>query len=212
MKVAYIRVSHRTQNLERQYDLIRKFERENNCKVEKVFEEKASGKNVKDRQVFKECLKFIREGDTLIVESITRLGRDYQELGEIIADLEKRKIKLIILNMPLLNKSVEESDLMGKAIRNIILEFMKVQSQEERETLLERQKQGIAIAKSNGKYKGRKPKYSKNSVGSDLIVYEKICEMLDSKISISEISRKVKITRQTVYRIQERREYEGVSY
>lgn len=211
MYVSYVRISHKTQNLGRQYELITKFEQENNLKVEKIFEEKASGKNVKDRKVFQECLKFLRENDTLIVESITRLGRNYIELGEIIADLDKRKIKLIILNMPLLNKQVEDNDLMGKAIRNILLEFMKVQSQEERETLLERQKQGIAIAKLNGKYKGRKPRYSKNSKGSDLLVYEKVCELLTVGISISEISRKAGITRQTIYRIRERMEYEVLS-
>ena len=141
MKVAYIRVSTEDQNTARQEEAIRNFG------VEKAFIEKVSGKNM-ERPQLKVMLDYVREGDTLIVESYSRLARNTKDLLSIVEELEKKGVSFVSLK-----ENIDTSTPQGKLMLTIFAGL----AQFERECTLQRQKEGIAIAKAEGKYKGRKP-------------------------------------------------------
>lgn len=141
MKVAYIRVSTEEQNTARQEEAMKA------QGVERVYIEKISGKNT-DRPQLKSMLDFIREGDTVIVESYSRLARSTADLLNIIAELDSKGVSFISLK-----ENIDTTTPQGKLMMTIFAGI----SQFERECILQRQKEGIAIAKAEGKYKGRKP-------------------------------------------------------
>lgn len=141
MKVAYIRVSTEEQNTARQEEAIR------NLGVEKVFIEKVSGKNM-DRPQLRAMLDYVREEDTLIVESYSRLARNTKDLLSIVEELEKKGVAFVSLK-----ENLDTTTPQGKLMLTIFAGL----AQFERECTLQRQKEGIAIAKAEGKYKGRKP-------------------------------------------------------
>lgn len=141
MKVGYVRVSTEEQNEVRQLKLMK----ENG--VEKIFVDKQSGKNT-DRPAFKEMMEFVRADDVLYVESYSRLARSTKDLLNIVEELSNRDVKFISLK-----ENVDTTTPQGKLIFSIFASLAEF----ERAQLLQRQKEGIAIAKAEGKYKGRKP-------------------------------------------------------
>ncbi len=141
MRVGYVRVSTTEQNPARQDELMKSFG------VEKVFSEKLSGKDT-NRPQFQEMLSFLREGDTLYVESFSRLSRSTQDLLNTVHLLEEKKVSLV--------SDKEKIDTTTPQGRLVMTVFAAIY-QFERENTLERQAEGIAIAKRQGKYKGRKP-------------------------------------------------------
>lgn len=141
MKVGYVRVSTLDQNPARQMELMK------SLGVEKVYQDKLSGKNT-NREQFKEMLSFLREGDTLYVESFSRLSRSTQDLLNTVSTLTSRGVQVV--------SDKEKLDTNTPQGRFMLTVFAAL-SELERETTLERQKEGIAIAKAEGKYKGRKP-------------------------------------------------------
>lgn len=100
MKVGYARVSTTDQNLERQLDALEK------AGVEKIFQEKMSGENTTDRIELTNALQFLREKDILIVESLDRLGRNYDNIIQIVQQLDQKEIGLMVLNLPILNQEL----------------------------------------------------------------------------------------------------------
>lgn len=141
MKVAYIRVSTEEQNTARQEEAMKSHG------VERIYIEKISGKNT-DRPQLKAMLDFVREGDTVIVESYSRLARSTADLLNIIGGLDSKGVSFISLK-----ENIDTTTPQGKLMMTIFAGI----SQFERECILQRQKEGIAIAKAEGKYKGRKP-------------------------------------------------------
>lgn len=141
MKVGYVRVSTNEQNPARQNELMKTLE------VEKVFAEKISGRNT-DRPKFKEMLSFLREGDTLYVESFSRLSRSTRDLLQTVSLLSQKGVDLV--------SDKERVDTTTPQGRFMLTVFAAL-SELERENILERQREGIEIAKAQGKYKGRKP-------------------------------------------------------
>lgn len=141
MIVGYIRVSTTEQNTERQETAL------SEAGAEKLFIEKISGKDM-IRPKLKEMLAFIREGDTVLVESYSRLARSTQDLLNLVKEFTDRKITFISLK-----ENFDTSTPQGRLILTIFAGL----SQFERECLLQRQREGIAIAKKEGKYKGRQP-------------------------------------------------------
>lgn len=140
MNIGYIRVSTIEQNPDRQYLDLKKY------KIDKFFEEHASGKNT-ERPVLNEMLNFIREGDTLFIESFSRLARNTADLLNIIETLKNKNVKII---------SQKENLDTGSPTGKMMITMIGAIATFERELILERQKEGIAIAKAAGKYKGRK--------------------------------------------------------
>lgn len=140
MNVAYIRVSTVEQNEERQIKAME------NLNIDKYFKEKVSAKDT-NREQLKLLLDYVREGDIVYIKDFSRLARSTKDLLEIVELLNVKKVNLVSLKENL-NTSTPTGKLMLTMI-GAIYEF-------ERANLLERQKEGIAIAKSKGKYKGRK--------------------------------------------------------
>lgn len=139
MNIAYVRVSTIEQNPGRQYEDLKKFN------IDKWYEEKASAKNT-DRPVLNEMLSFARDGDTIYIESFSRLARNTADLLRIIDDLEKNNVKIVSQKENLDTKTPT-----GKMMLTMIGAIATF----ERELILERQREGIALAKAAGKYKGR---------------------------------------------------------
>lgn len=141
MKVGYVRVSTTEQNPARQDELMKSYG------VDKVYSEKLSGKNT-NRPQFKEMMDFLREGDTLYVESFSRLSRSTRDLLDTVNTLGEKGVCLV--------SDKEKIDTTTPQGRLVMTVFAAIY-QFERENTLERQREGIAIAKREGKYKGRKP-------------------------------------------------------
>lgn len=140
MNIAYIRVSTIEQNEERQIKSLEEF------KIEKWFIEKVSAKDT-NRPKLKELLDFIREGDIVYISDFSRLARSTKDLLNLIEFFKNKKVELVSKK-----ESIDTSTPTGK----LMLTMIGAINEFERANLLERQREGIAIAKSKGKYKGRK--------------------------------------------------------
>jgi len=141
IKIGYCRVSSHGQNPERQVIALKE------QGVEKIFIEKLSGKDTK-RPILQELLNFIREGDTLVVESISRLARNTKDFLEIVNDLTERKIEVISLK-----ENIDTSTPQGRFINVLFGALYEL----ERESIKQRQLEGIAVAKDKGIVFGRPP-------------------------------------------------------
>lgn len=141
MLIGYVRVSTQEQNEARQVTAL---EEKN---VDKMFIDKASGKNA-DREALKEMLSFVREGDTVITESISRIARSTKDLLNIVDTLTQKNVDFISLK-----ESIDTTTPQGKFMLTVFAAMAEL----ERENILQRQKEGIAIAKAQGKYKGKPP-------------------------------------------------------
>ena len=140
-RIGYIRVSTEHQETARQEALMKQYQ------VERIFAEKMSGKNT-NRPELKAMLEYVREGYTLYIESISRLGRSTRDLLNIIDVLQQKKVTLVSSK-----ENIDTNTPQGR----FVLSIFAALSELEREQTLQRQREGIAIAKSQGKYKGRQP-------------------------------------------------------
>lgn len=171
-RIAYIRVSTQEQNTESQKEILKQ------CNIDKFFEEKVSGKNA-NRPKLLEMLDYVREGDIVFIKDFSRLARSTQDLLRIVEKLKNKNVKLVSIKEQL-DTSTPSGKLMVTML-GAIYEF-------ERENLLERQKDGIAQAKKEGKYKGRK-KIKKPDNWQEVyndwltrkITGKKACELLNLK-------------------------------
>ncbi|MDT9554873.1 recombinase family protein [Streptococcus mutans] len=149
VKIGYARVSTSDQNIDRQLEQLKA--------VDKLFQEAISGAN-KDRPQLQALLSYIREGDIVVVTELERLGRNNKELTEVMNTIQEKGATLEVLNLPTLRGITDDN--LRRLLNNLILELYKYQAQAERGRIKERQAQGIAIAKTQGKYKGRKALFS----------------------------------------------------
>jgi len=144
LKIGYIRVSTVEQNIARQEVIMKKLD------VEKIFIDKISGKNM-ERPMLKEMMDFVRSGDIVVVESISRFARNTRDLLELVDQLVAKGVQFVSMK-----EKIDISTPSGK----FMLTVFGAVAQLEHDYILQRQKEGIAIAKSQGKYKGRKRKYN----------------------------------------------------
>lgn len=152
MQYGYVRVSTREQNERRQFIALQDFGIENG----KIYMDKQSGKNF-ERVQYERLLCNLKEGDTLVIKSIDRLGRNYEEILEQWRIITKEKqAGIIVLDMPLLDTR-QNKDLTGTLISDIVLQLLSYVAQTEREFIHQRQAEGIAAAKRQGVKFGRKP-------------------------------------------------------
>ncbi len=177
MIVAYVRVSTEEQNEARQVEALEKFN------IEKWFTEKVSGKDTK-RPKLQSMLEFVREGDVVYVMDFSRLSRSVTDLLGIVELLNEKKVRLVSLK-----ENLDTSTPTGKLMLTVIGAIAEF----ERQNILERQREGIEIAKREGKYKGRKPKELKN-FGE---VYN---EWVSGKITAVAACKLLEIGRDTFYR------------
>ena len=185
MKVAYIRVSTEEQNEARQMEAMKGFG------IDKYFIEKKSGKNTTDRPQLQAMLEFVREGDTVYIHSLDRLARSTQDLLNIVEQLQAKGVELHSDK-----EAIDSNTPTGK----LMLTMIAAINQFERENLLERQREGIAIAKEQGKYKGRKQ--VKPEAWEEAYSKYKAREIK----SVSELAKVLAISRPTVYKLIEQEE------
>lgn len=141
MKIGYIRISTAEQNAERQEVLMQELG------VDQVFIDRISGKSM-DRPELKRMMEFVREGDMVIVESISRFARNTRDLLELVEQLTTKRVDFVSKK-----EALDTTTPSGK----FMLTIFGAVAELEREYILQRQKEGIAIAKKKGIYKGRKP-------------------------------------------------------
>lgn len=180
MKVAYVRVSTVEQNEDRQVKAIEPFG------IEKWYIEKVSGKDI-NRPKLKEMLEFVREGDTIYIHDFSRLARSTKDLLEIVEQLKTKKVTLHS------NKeNIDTSTPTGK----LMLTMIGAIAEFERQNLLERQREGIAIAKAKGKFKGRQVK----AIDDDTFNRE-YARYLNREITKKQLAEILKISRPTLDKI-----------
>ena len=177
MKVAYIRVSTIEQNEQRQLAAME------SKGIEKYFIEKCSGKDT-NRPKLKEMLDFVREGDTIYIHDFSRLARSTEDLLNIVNQLTAKGVHLIS------NKeNLDTSTPTGK----LMLTMIAAINQFERENLLERQKEGLRIAKEEGRYKGGQP----NKI--DTTLFNSLKEEYNNRqISKTEFAQRLGVSRPTL--------------
>jgi DNA invertase Pin-like site-specific DNA recombinase len=176
MKVGYVRVSTIEQNAARQLEALKKYN------VEKWYSEKVSGKDTK-REQLQLMLDFVREGDEIYVEDFSRLSRSVQDLLGIVELLNEKGVKLVSLK-----ENLDTSTPTGK----LMLTMIGAIAEFERMNILERQREGIALAKREGKYKGRKEKVLDN--------FDEVFKMWkDEEITAVAASKMLGISRATFY-------------
>lgn len=147
----YARVSTREQNLDRQMDALAAF----GVKRENIFADKASGKDFA-RPEWRRMVDTLRRGDVLVVKSIDRFGRNYDEiLDQWRVITRDRRIEVVVLDMPLLDTRNGRDGVTGALISDIVLQLLSYVAQVERESIHQRQAEGIAAAKARGVRFGR---------------------------------------------------------
>ncbi len=177
MKIGYVRVSTKEQNTARQDELMK------SLGVEKVFLDKMSGKNT-DRPELQNMLGFVREGDSVIVESISRFARNTKDLLELTEQLNNKHVQFVSQK-----EKIDTNTPAGK----FMLTIFGAVAELEREYIRERQREGIEIAKQRGKYKGR-PEKQINSFDE---VYQK---WKKGKLTATSASKQLGVSRSTFYR------------
>lgn len=147
----YIRVSTNEQNLDRQLEAIKPYLTDEKY----LYSDKASGKDM-ERDGFQNMLKAMREGDTLYIKSIDRLGRNKAQIKKYLEQFKKEGIRIKIIDLPTTMQEVPEGqEWVIDMINNIIIEVYTSMAEQERATILQRQREGIAVAKAKGKHLGR---------------------------------------------------------
>lgn len=178
MIIGYVRVSTVEQNEARQLVTMEKYN------VEKIFQEKVSAKDL-NRPKLEEMLDYIREGDIVVVHDFSRLARSTKDLLNIVEFLNNKKVNLISSK-----ENIDSSTPTGK----LMLTMIGAINEFERSNLLERQREGIAIAKAKGKYKGRKKIYVDN-------FEEYYSRYICRDISKTQLSKELNISRPTLDRL-----------
>ena len=150
MIYGYIRVSTKEQNVDRQMIALQQW----GVAAERIYLDKQSGKDFARRQ-YQRLMRKLKEGDALVVKSIDRLGRNYEEILEQWRRITKEKrADIVVLDMPLLDTR-SSRDLTGTLIADIVLQLLSYVAQTEREMIRRRQAEGIAAAKARGVRFGR---------------------------------------------------------
>ncbi len=177
MRVGYVRISTREQNTARQDVLMEELG------VERIFTDRVSGKNM-ERPELRKMMDFVREGDVVIVDSISRFARNTRDLLDLTDTLKAKGVQFISQK-----EAIDTSTPTGI----FMLTVFAALAQLERESILERQAEGIAIAKEEGRMTGRPQKAIEN-------FSEVYCEVMQGRKPASQAARELDISRSTWYR------------
>ena len=188
MDLFYCRVSTEEQNEARQIEYAKSL----GIVDENIYIDKASGKNT-ERQQLKAMISFMRKGDTVIVESISRLARSTKDLLSLVEQFTAKGVEFISKR-----ESIDTTTPQGK----FMLTVFGAMAELERESILQRQAEGIAIAKSQGKYKGRKP------IAINETEFKRVCELwVAGSITAVEAQKRLKMSPPTFYAKAKERGY-----
>jgi DNA invertase Pin-like site-specific DNA recombinase len=176
-RIGYVRVSSIDQNPDRQIEQIQ---------VDRIFTDKASGKTI-ERPELENLLAFVREGDTVVVHSMDRLARNLRDLRRLVEKMIERGIRIEFIKENLVFTSDDSP------MSNFILSIMGAFAEFERSLILERQREGVALAKLRGAYRGRKK----------VLTADKVLELrqkVDAGEKKAKLAREFGVTRDTIYR------------
>jgi len=175
-KIGYVRVSSIDQNPERQLE---------NIQLDRVFTDKASGRDIQRPQL-EALLVFAREGDVVVVHSMDRLARNLEDLRQIVKTLTGRGVRVEFVKESLAFTGDDSP------MANLLLNVMGSFAEFERSLIRERQKEGIALAKQRGVYRGRKPALSEEQI-------VELRGLVRTGIPKTRVAKDFGITRETVY-------------
>ena len=200
MIYAYIRVSTKHQNIDRQYEEIKALEIDDKY----IYIDKESGKDF-DRTKYKKLIKKLKKDDLLIIKSIDRLGRNYHMILDEWARITKTiGADIKVLDMPLLDTRIEGKNLVGKFISDIVLQVLSFVAENERTNIKQRQAEGIRIAKEKGVKFGRPKAVLPPNTNEILDKY------LNKEINNIEAAKLIGISRGTFFRlVKERKSLKG---
>jgi DNA invertase Pin-like site-specific DNA recombinase len=175
-RIGYLRVSTVDQNTDRQLDGV---------EMDKVFTDRASGKDTK-RPALARAIDYVREGDTLVVHSMDRLARNLEDLRRIVRELTAQGVKVEFVKESLTFTGEDN------AMSTLLLSMLGAVAEFERSIILERQREGIALAKAAGKYKGRKASLTSEQI-------DQLRARLSGGESVTTLAKAFGVSRQTVY-------------
>ena len=188
-RIGYARVSTDDQNLDLQHDALRKA----GIADDRLYSDTASGKDA-DRKELLACLKALREGDTLVVWRLDRLGRSLPDLVRIVGELEQKGVSF---------ESLTEKIETGSAAGKLVFHVFAALAEFERNLIRERTRAGLVAARARGRAGGRKPKLSEAQI-------KQINQMVDAqKLPIGRIAELYGVSRTTIYKVAPRRESEA---
>lgn len=182
MRVGYVRVSKHEQSYDLQLDAV------NKAGCEKVYQDKITGSNF-EREGLNEALKYMREGDVLVVWKLDRAGRSLKHLIELVNGLSERKIEFISLT-----EAIDTSTPSGK----LLFHIMGALAEFERDLIRERTQAGLAAARARGREGGRPRALSKKKVAQLVSLYND-----PAQFSIDDIAKTLGVSRRTAYRYLE---------
>ena len=186
----YCRVSSKDQNLDRQIEAMKAL----GIDDRDIYMEKQSGKDT-DREQYQALRASLREGDTLVIQSLDRLGRNYDDIKNEWAYITKEiKANIKVLDMPILDTTNAQTDLIGRVIVDVVLDLLGFVAQTEREKIRQRQAEGIKIAKEKGKYR-------KDSIQAPEGFEKLFQEAADGKKTHAEVMRALGLKKTTYYRL-----------
>ena len=186
----YVRVSSKDQNEIRQLIALENY----GVPSKNIFIDKQSGKDF-ERPAYKRVLKKLKRNDLLVIKSIDRLGRNYDEILEQWRIITKeKKVDIVVLDMPLLDTRMQGNDLTGTFIADLVLQILSYVAQTERESIQQRQAEGIAAAKARGIRFGRQT----GVLPGD---FESICrEHASGLLTVRAAAQKLSMSATTFYR------------
>lgn len=202
-KIGYARVSSNEQNESRQIEILKQA----GVNEKNIYVEKASGKNFIDRTEWTKLLANSIIGDTIVITELDRLGRNKEEIKDTFQLIEKKGLKLEILNMPLLNTGIS-NPLIADLIRPIVLELLGYIAEQERKTIIKRQREGYnslkkddkgrMLSKKTGRPVGRKNAY--DNMTKEQKNYIQL--WIEKRINIKECIYMTKLSRSTLFKIK----------
>lgn len=188
----YIRVSSADQNEARQVEKMR----EMGIDERHIFIDKKSGKDF-EREQYRAMMAMLREGDLVCIASLDRLGRNYREMGQEWETITKvKKADILVLDMADILDTRKKTDLTGTLISDMVVRLLSYVAEKERESIRARQAEGIAIAKAQGKYQGRK------AITVDKDQFEKLyAEVVRGERTNRYVMQKMELKPNTYYRL-----------
>ena len=190
MEYGYIRVSSADQNVARQVDALRKA----GVKESNIFTDRMSGKDF-NRPAWAKLVRKLKEGDLMVVLSLDRLGRNYEDINEqwrIIIKVKKANIR--VLDMPLLDTTNKANDLVGTVVADLVLQLLSFLAESERKNIHERQRQGIEAAKKRGVRFGRPRKVT------DEELRKCVHKMQDGAMTLDDAAQSCRVSTSTIRR------------
>ena len=190
MNYGYARVSTIAQNLDRQLDELIKLGLDNSH----IYTDKESGKDF-ERKNYKKLVRRLKPGDVLFIKSIDRLGRNYNMVLDEWRFLTKEKgVDIVVIDMPLLDTRIEGKNLVGKFIADVVLQVLSFVAENERETMRQRQSEGIRMAKARGVRFGRPSVITPSNFREIVLLYK------NKKITSAQAVKMSGLSRGTFYR------------